>query len=119
MTLEECYKSFGGDYEEVVNRLCSRAFVEKFLVKFLADKSYEDLHRYLDEGNLPEAFRVAHTLKGVCQNLGIKCLYESDYVVTEALRDGKNDVTPEMLQKLDADYELVIRSIGEYQKSAE
>ena len=49
MTLEECYESFKGDYEEVVNRLCSRKFVEKFLVKFLADKSYEDLHRYLDE----------------------------------------------------------------------
>lgn len=119
MTLEECYERFGGDYNEVVNRLCSRAFVEKFLLKFLGDKSFEDLHRYLDEGNLSEAFRAAHTLKGVCQNLGIRCLYESDYLVTEALRNGKNDVTPEMLQKLDADYELVVRSIHEYQESVE
>ena len=37
MTLEECYKNFGGDYQEVENRLCSRKFVEKFLVKFLKD----------------------------------------------------------------------------------
>lgn len=118
MTLEECYESFGGDYQEVVNRLCSRAFVEKFLVKFLADKSHEDLHRHLDAGEFEEAFRAAHTLKGVCQNLGIKCLYESDYVVTEALRGSKNDVTPEMLQKLDADYDLVVASIREYQESA-
>ena len=49
MTLEECYKNFGGDYQEVEKRLCSRKFVEKFLVKFLADKSYENLHHYLDE----------------------------------------------------------------------
>lgn len=108
MTLEECYESFKGDYEEVVNRLCSRKFVEKFLVKFLADKSYEDLHRYLDEENYEEAFRAAHTLKGVCQNLGIKSLYESDY-----------EVTPEMLQRLDADYENVVHAIQEYQQSAE
>lgn len=119
MTLEECYKNFGGDYQEVENRLCSRKFVEKFLVKFLADKSYEDLHHYLDEGDLAEAFRAAHTLKGVCQNLGIKCLYDSDYVVIEALRGGKNEVTPEMLQKLDDDYQLVVHSIQEYQESAE
>lgn len=119
MTLEECYESLKGDYEEVVNRLCSRKFVEKFLVKFLADKSYEDLHRYLDEENYEEAFRAAHTLKGVCQNLGIKSLYESDYEVTEALRGGKNEVTPEMLQRLDADYENVVHAIQEYQQSAE
>lgn len=118
MTLEECYRSFGGDYEDVLNRLCSQAFVGRFLVKFLADESYEDLHRYLDEKNYEGAFRAAHTLKGVCQNLGIRNLYESDDVVTEALRGGKNEVTPEMLQKLDADYDSVIRSIREYQKSA-
>ena len=76
------------DYEEVVNRLCSRKFVEKFLVKFLADKSYEDLHRYLDEENYEEAFRAAHTLKGVCQNLGIKSLYESNYLLFRALRSN-------------------------------
>ena len=99
MTLEECYKNFGGDYQEVENRLCSRKFVEKFLVKFLADKSYENLHHYLDEGDLAEAFRAAHTLK--------------------ALRGGKNEVAPEMLQKLDDDYQLVVQSIQEYQKSAE
>ena len=119
MTLEECYESFKGDYEEVVNRLCSRKFVEKFLVKFLADKSYEDLQRYLDEENYEEAFRAAHTLKGVCQNLGIKSLYESDYEVTEVLRGGKNEVTPEMLQLLDTDYENVVHAIQEYQQSAD
>ena len=32
---------------------------------------------------------------------------------------GKNEVAPEMLQKLDDDYQLVVQSIQEYQKSAE
>lgn len=119
MTLEECYKSFDGDYEEVLNRLCSRAFVEKFLVKFLADESYENLHRSLAANDISEAFRSAHMLKGVCQNLGIGCLYESDRIVTDALRNGKNEVTPEMMERLDADYARVVQSIQEYQKSAE
>lgn len=117
MTLEECYSRIGGDYEEVLNRLCSRAFVEKFLVKFLTDSSYQNLHASLKANNLEEAFRSAHTLKGVCQNLGIGSLYESDRIVTDALRNGKNEVTPEMLQQLDRDYEHVIATIREYQES--
>lgn len=39
--------------------------------------------------------------------------------MTEALRGGKNEVTPEMLQRLDADYENVVHAIQEYQQSAE
>lgn len=119
MTLEECYSRMGGDYEEVLGRLCNRAFVEKFLVKFLNDDSYQNLHASLQAGDLSEAFRAAHMLKGVCQNLGLGRLYESDRVVTDALRDGKNEVTEEMIRRLDADYELVISCIQEYQQSAE
>ena len=39
--------------------------------------------------------------------------------VTEALRGGKNEVTPEMLQRLDTDYENVVHAIQEYQQSAD
>lgn len=119
MTLEECYSRMGGNYEEVLGRLCNRAFVEKFLLKFLNDDSYQTLQAGLQSGDLTEAFRAAHMLKGVCQNLGLGKLYESDRVVTDALRDGKNEVTGEMIRQLDADYKLVISCIQEYQQSAE
>lgn len=119
MTLEECYESFGGNLEEVLGRLHNRSLVEKFLVKFLSDQSYEQLHCSLATNDVSEAFRAAHMLKGVCQNLGIGCLYESDRIVTDALRDGKNEVSPEMLRRLEEDYRLVVSSVREYQKSVE
>lgn len=108
MTIEECYKKFGGDYSGVLG---SEAFIKRFLGKFLDDESYANIFKNLESGNNEEAFRAAHTLKGVCQNLGLDRLFVSANTVTEALRNGKNDVNDEMLAALKADYELTAEAI--------
>ncbi len=105
MTIEECYKAMEGDYTDTLSRLQSEQIIHKFLVKFLSDENYKNIHRYLAEGKIQEAFRAAHTLKGIAQNLGLTQLYKSDYEVTEALRGGESHITKELLDKLDADYQ--------------
>ena len=115
MTLKECYDALGGNYEDTVRRLYNEKLVEKFLFKFEEDPSFENLKKALEEENLEAAFRAAHTLKGVCQNLGLDRLYKSSYDVTEALRNGKNDVTSEMMEKLESDYDITVSSIRELQ----
>ena len=110
MTIEQVYKNMDSDYASVKERLQNDALIEKFLIKFLAN-----IAKNLETQNIEEAFRAAHTLKGVCQNLGLDCLYKSSYEVTEALRKGKNDVTPEMMEKLEADYDVTVSSIRELQ----
>ena len=72
MTLQECYAAMGGNYEDVIGRLRSERLVQKFVLKFLDDGSYSLLCQSLEEKNYEEAFRAAHTIKGVCQNLSIK-----------------------------------------------
>ena len=42
----------------------------------------------MSRGDLREAFRHAHTLKGVAQNLSLTSLAEAASVLTEALRAG-------------------------------
>ena len=113
MSIEECYKKFGGDYQDVMQRLPSESLIERFLKKFLDDKSYQNIVTNLETDELDEAFRAAHTLKGLCQNLGLDRLYQSSRDVTEALRDGKNDVTESMLKSLQDDYELTVSAIRE------
>ena len=115
MTIEQVYKNMDSDYASVKDRLQNDALIEKFLIKFLADESYANISKNLEAQNLEEAFRAAHTLKGVCQNLGLDRLYKSSYEVTEALRKGKNDVTPEMMEKLESDYDVTVASIRELQ----
>lgn len=70
MTMRECYEAIGGNYEDVLGRLRSEALIRKFTLKFLEDQSYPQLKQALnDKKNYEDAFRSAHTLKGVCQNL--------------------------------------------------
>ena len=59
------------------------------MFKFLDDGSYQELVNALKEGRDEDAFRAAHTLKGVCQNLSFTSLYEPSQTITEALRGGK------------------------------
>ena len=102
MTVEQVYKNMDSDYASVKDRLQNDALIEKFLIKFLADESYANIFKNLEAQNLEEAFRAAHTLKGVCQNLGLD-------------RNGKNDVTSEMMEKLESDYDITVSSIRELQ----
>lgn len=55
----------GADYEDVLKRLYSEGMIRKFARMFLDDDSYPKLERSLKEENVEEAFRAAHTLKGV------------------------------------------------------
>ena len=43
MTIQECYKEMGGDFEGVQKRFGGVALVEKFAIKFLSDSSFQDL----------------------------------------------------------------------------
>ena len=74
--MQECYKAIGGNYEAVLGRLHSEALIQRFTLKFLEDQSYLQLKQALENKNYEDAFRRAHTLKGVCQNLSFDRLYE-------------------------------------------
>ena len=49
MTIQECYKEMGGDFEGVQKRFGGVALVEKFAIKFLSDSSFQDLEDGLKE----------------------------------------------------------------------
>ena len=83
MTLKACYEAIGGDYEGVVSRLVTEARVNKFLTMFLHDTNYQTLCDSMEERKAEEAFRAAHTLKGVCLSLGFTRLGESSHNLTD------------------------------------
>ena len=118
MTLKECYAAMGGDYDEVIGRLRSERLVQKFVLKFLDDGSYDLLCRALEEGNREEAFRAAHTIKGVCQNLDFTKLYRSSCQLSEALRNGVTPEAPSLLEQVKADYAQTVAAIRAFQESA-
>ena len=115
MTLQACYSALGGSYEEVISRLRSERLVQKFVLKFLDDKSIELLRTSMAEENYEEAFRAAHTIKGICQNLSFTRLYESSSALSEALRVGFRPEAPALAQQVEQDYEETAAAIREFQ----
>ncbi|MGM9603471.1 MAG: Hpt domain-containing protein [Faecousia sp.] len=114
MTIEECYQRMGGDYAQVLHRLPSADLVKKFIAKFLEDGSFAELEVAMERGSRAEAFRAAHTLKGVSANLGLERLRRSASELTELLRPESEAVPPEamlMLQQVRWDYRLTADSI--------
>lgn len=111
MTLEECYISLGGDYEDVLSRLRSEQMAVKYVIKFLDDGNFNILLRAMEEGTQEEAFRAAHTIKGMCQNLSFTRLANSSSLITEALRSGDMDSAKVMLGSVREDYERTAQAI--------
>lgn len=109
MTIQECYAQMGADYNEVFRRLYNEAMIRKFVLLFPKDDSFHNLEAALKEQNVKEAFRAAHTLKGVCQNLGFSNLYAPAVTLTETLRAGQLEGTAEQFAEVEKQYRIALR----------
>ena len=72
MTLQEFYAQIGGNYADTVRRLCNESLVLRFVKKYPANPSFDELCAAVDQADWETAFRAVHTLKGVAQNLGFR-----------------------------------------------
>ena len=111
MNLETFYEKIGGNYADTKGRLLTEERILRFVRKFPADGSFNALEDALARGSQEEAFRAAHTLKGVAQNLGFTALYENASAVTEVLRGGSLDVAA-LMPDLERVYRLTVESIS-------
>ncbi|MGN0505710.1 MAG: Hpt domain-containing protein [Lachnospiraceae bacterium] len=122
MNLEECYESFGGSYQDVKSRLVRDTMIQRLVIKFLADTSYEKLSEAMTRKDYGEAFRAVHTLKGVSQNLSFDCLSQSANALTEVLRKWESESVDEekcaqLWQQISVDYAAVTGAIRELKES--
>ncbi len=116
MTLQECYTALGGNYNDVIQRFRSEKLVIKFIFKFLDDPSYALLCKSMQENNDAEAFRAAHTMKGICQNLAFTRLYKSSYDMVEALRNGKTSQADMIFVQFQQDYKCCFDAIVKFKQ---
>ena len=108
-----------GNYDEVVQRLQNEYIVEKFMFKFLKDKSFNFLKISIQNENYEDAHRYVHTIKGICQNLSFTRLFESSSLVTNALKENDWDKAIDMMPKLSKDYYETINVIKDFKNSRE
>ena len=105
---KEDLEKAGIDYEQGVKRFMGNPKIfERFLYKFLDDKSYEGLKDSLWANNCEAAFKEAHTLKGLASNLSMSGLMRAVANVTEKLRNGDIDAGRMLMDKVDEQYNAI------------
>lgn len=89
--LKEQLKNVGVDVDTGLKRFMNNeALYMKFLNKFLTEPTYEQLKECIQKEDYPEAFRQAHTLKGVSANLSLTLLADKVSQLVELLRNCEN-----------------------------
>ncbi len=114
MSIKEFYETIGGDYESIVGRLRNDDLIKKFLIKFLDEKSYDELVVAYKANDVAESILAAHKMKGVVANLSFTKLFE---VLTAFLQDLRQEnqtvVNEEMMNQVTIYYDEVIAAIKE------
>lgn len=108
MTVEQFYKKINADYQDVIRRLANKQIVDRIVVKFKEDKTFNNLQEAIKQKDYKEAFRFVHTLKGTSANLGFSKLYKSTNILTESLRNNIYDHLEEEYKKVIKDYQEII-----------
>ena len=115
MTIEELYTVAEGDFQSVLGRFGTKGLVERFVKKFPGDDSYTQLVEKLNAKEVEESFRAAHTLKGVCMNLGFEGLLRAVKEITEILRAGSLAGTEELMTVITEKYNVLCEAICQLQ----
>lgn len=115
MNIKEFYDYIGGDYEDALRRFLNERLIERFVLKFETDQSYELLMKALNEKKHEESFRAAHSLKGVCANLSLMKLYKISADITEILRDEASWPKDDMVDSLTQEYLRVMEGLHQIQ----
>ena len=112
---KEIFENYGGDYNSTMPRFMNNeSMYRKFLNMLFKDDNLKKLNDAIQSGDLEKAFEAAHTLKGVCANLGFTQLFKVSSDLTEELRGGAPDEAklPELLEKVSSEYKKTVDAIN-------
>ena len=113
MTIQDAYAITGSNYSDVLGRLVRDTLVEKFALRFVQYDSFALLKESLANDDCATAFRAAHTLKGVCQNLSFTVLASSASACTEALRAGDLAGGKQLFAQVETDYQALVAALSQ------
>jgi HPt (histidine-containing phosphotransfer) domain-containing protein len=110
--MREKLEVLGVPYDEIMERFMGKEdFYRKMLKKFLEDKSFVRLEEASAAKDWHEVFVQAHTIKGLCANLGLQNIVEYAVPLTESVRNEpytEDEINP-----------LVEHTLEEYKKAVE
>lgn len=101
--------SAGINYDEGVARFANNVnLYERILANFPQDPSYGNLISALQKEEFSEAFRHAHSLKGVSGNLSLEKLYNAICPLVDALRSNNTNSVNDFMPLVKESYLLAV-----------
>lgn len=113
MTLREFYAQLDSNYEQILRRLPSEAMILKFVKMYADDPCVRLLTENIERGDWSEAFRAAHTLKGVALNLGFDHLQKYASELTELLRPEQPIADNALVDAVCREHEKILAALSE------
>lgn len=111
--LLEVLKEVDIDADDLFDRLMENVnLITRFLRRFPEDKSYLNLEEALEKRQCEDAFRAAHSLKGVCANLSMTRLYTIVSSQVEYLRNGDLEGGINKMPDLSLEYKRMVDIIN-------
>lgn len=112
MTLEEFYPLVGGSLDVALTRLFKEELLKKYLKMFLADESYVQLGKAIENKDWRQVFAHSHSLKGVAANLELVNLFNASSELCEDVRNGDPTGDPvAMYEKITEEYNKAVAAI--------
>lgn len=109
----EGLKEQGVDLDKVMKRFLGKEELYlRFLKRFPEDGNFQRMQEQFQQGNLEEAFKAAHTLKGLAANLGLDSIIKSVYPITEKLRAGLADGVTELMEEAGKEYQQIMEILS-------
>ena len=115
MTIEERLIQAGIDWKSSLSRFGgNQDLYVRFLKKFTEDKTFQELQAAWSQEDTKETEVKAHTLKGVCANLGMTVLAEQLDRIVQVMRNEENGfANPQMLSDCEREYEKIWKVLEE------
>lgn len=103
----------GVDFDRTMERFMNNeGLYLKFLKRFPEDPNFAQMKENIAGGQYEEAFKNAHTLKGLSGNLGLESFYQTISVLTEQLRNKNLDHLEESMRDAEDIYKMLIQKIS-------
>jgi HPt (histidine-containing phosphotransfer) domain-containing protein len=114
MEISAFYREIGVDVKDVVSRMgLTEKHLKKYLRKFMDNKEYDKLTRAVEENDAYNMEWAAHTLKGVCANLGLNNLLADFQEIVNCVRSEQTDRIPDLYRQSAEDYNRVMSMLKE------
>jgi HPt (histidine-containing phosphotransfer) domain-containing protein len=114
MEISAFYREIGVDVKDVVARMgLTEKHLKKYLRKFMDNKEYNKLTLAVEEKDWYNVEWAAHTLKGVCANLGLNNLLSDFQEIVNRVRSDDTECIPDLYHKSAEDYNRVISLLKE------